>query len=176
MAKLRWLNLFCSSFSCCCNKFHGLFLLAIYRHRTLILLFVHGMKTAILHWVKIIIYRWHVCVCVFKMSYQSSSIRKWDSCFGTNSWRLISREKLLTNFDTQAKTEQWVDSCKDTANAARDRSAQAADQSAGFLQQTGEQMKSMAQGAIDGVKNTLGVGDHSTKKWKKHMSFLRIMT
>ena len=27
----------------------------------------------------------------------------------------------------------------------------------------------MAQGAIDGVKNTLGVGDNNTKKWKKHV-------
>nr|XP_027120109.1 late embryogenesis abundant protein 1-like [Coffea arabica] len=69
-----------------------------------------------------------------------------------------------THGRTQAKTEQLVDSCKDAANAARDRSAQAADQSAGFLQQTGEQVKSMAQGAIDGVKNTLGVGDNNTKK------------
>ena len=33
-----------------------------------------------------------------------------------------------------------------------------------FLFQTGEQVKSMAQGAIDGVKNTLGVGDNNTKK------------
>ncbi|KAK2993358.1 hypothetical protein RJ640_007625 [Escallonia rubra] len=70
----------------------------------------------------------------------------------------------------QAKTEDWMESAKNTANAAHDKAADAAnctsgqaqqhkDESAGFLQQTGEQMVHMAQGAIDGVKNTLGVGD-----------------
>ncbi|KAL3507443.1 hypothetical protein ACH5RR_032825 [Cinchona calisaya] len=69
-----------------------------------------------------------------------------------------------THGKTQAKTEQWVESCKDSANTARENTAHAADQSAGFLQQTGEQVKSMAQGAIDGVKNTLGVGDNNNRK------------
>ncbi|KAL3506293.1 hypothetical protein ACH5RR_031675 [Cinchona calisaya] len=69
-----------------------------------------------------------------------------------------------THGKTQAKTEQWVESCKDSANTAHDKAAHAADQSAGFLQQTGEQVKSMAQGAIDGVKNTLGVGDNNNRK------------
>ncbi|CAK9166989.1 unnamed protein product [Ilex paraguariensis] len=75
-----------------------------------------------------------------------------------------------THGQAQAKTEEWVQSAKDTANAASDRASNAtqntresaqrgADQTAGFLQQTGEQVKNMAQGAIDGVKNTLGVGD-----------------
>ena len=75
----------------------------------------------------------------------------------------------------QAKTEEWIASTKDTANAARNKTASAAqsveesaqqgrDQSAGFIQQTGEQVENMAQGAVDSVKNTLGMAE---KKWKK---------
>ncbi|KAL7124188.1 hypothetical protein ABFS83_14G031200 [Erythranthe nasuta] len=71
---------------------------------------------------------------------------------------------------TQAKAEEWVDSAKDTAHAAHDKACDAAgktqeqahrskEESAGFLQQTGEQVAHMAQGAIDGVKNTLGMGE-----------------
>ncbi|KAJ8542145.1 hypothetical protein K7X08_017011 [Anisodus acutangulus] len=69
----------------------------------------------------------------------------------------------------QASTEQWVDSAKGIANSAVDKAENATqrasesaeqnkDQNAGFLQQKGEQMMHMAQGAIDGVKNTLGMG------------------
>ncbi|PIN14468.1 Malate dehydrogenase (decarboxylating) [Handroanthus impetiginosus] len=75
-----------------------------------------------------------------------------------------------THGETQAKTEQWVDSAKNTANKAHDKACEAAgktqeqaqrskEESAGFLQQTGEQVVHMAQGAIDGVKNTLGIGE-----------------
>ncbi|VFQ92271.1 unnamed protein product [Cuscuta campestris] len=77
---------------------------------------------------------------------------------------------------TQAKAEQWAESAKGTANSAVDKAENAtqnAQQSAqqrraeegetGFLQQTGEQMISMAQGAIDGVKNTLGMGGDQKK-------------
>ncbi|PIM98990.1 Malate dehydrogenase (decarboxylating) [Handroanthus impetiginosus] len=70
----------------------------------------------------------------------------------------------------EAKTQQWIDSAKSTAESAHDKACNAAgktqeeaqrskEESAGFLQQTGEQMVHMAQGAIDGVKNTLGMGD-----------------
>ncbi|XP_073054056.1 uncharacterized protein [Primulina huaijiensis] len=70
----------------------------------------------------------------------------------------------------QAKTEDWVESAKNTASKAHDKACEAAGQTqqqaqrskeenATFLQQTGEQMAHMAQGAIDGVKNTLGMGD-----------------
>ncbi|KAM3345043.1 late embryogeneis abundant protein 1-like [Capsicum galapagoense] len=70
----------------------------------------------------------------------------------------------------QANTEQWMDSAKGMANTAVDKAENAAqrasetadqqntDQNAGFLQQKGEQMMHMAQGAIDGVKNSLGIG------------------
>ncbi|OWM84246.1 late embryogenesis abundant protein 2 [Punica granatum] len=68
-----------------------------------------------------------------------------------------------TQGKTQSKAEGMIQSAKEgTANAANSAQATAqrgADQSAGFMQQTGEQMKSMAQGAVDGVKNTLGMGD-----------------
>uniref|UniRef100_A0A2N9IDF2 Beta-amylase n=1 Tax=Fagus sylvatica TaxID=28930 RepID=A0A2N9IDF2_FAGSY len=64
----------------------------------------------------------------------------------------------------QAKTEEWIASTKDTANAARNKTASAAqsveesaqqgrDQSAGFIQQTGEQVENMAQGAVDRTSN-----------------------
>ncbi|XP_055809415.1 late embryogenesis abundant protein 1-like [Solanum dulcamara] len=69
----------------------------------------------------------------------------------------------------QAKTEQWIDSAQSVANSAIDKAENATqrasesvqqnnDHNAGFLQQKGEQMIHMAQGAIDGVKNTLGIG------------------
>ncbi|WVZ13775.1 hypothetical protein V8G54_011341 [Vigna mungo] len=49
----------------------------------------------------------------------------------------------------------------DKANAAANTSGQTAEQdkeeAAGFLQQTREQMKNMAQGAVDSVKHTLGM-------------------
>ena len=75
----------------------------------------------------------------------------------------------------QAQTEEWIESAQNTANAARDKASnaaqstndsaqQGADQSTGFLQQTGEKMANMAQGAVDGVKNTLGMGDQTSHK------------
>ncbi|KAI3459591.1 hypothetical protein Pfo_016254 [Paulownia fortunei] len=75
-----------------------------------------------------------------------------------------------TRGQIQEKTEEWMESAKSTANAAHDKACNAAgktpeqtqrskEENAGFLQQTGEQMAHMAQGAIDGVKNTLGMGD-----------------
>ncbi|CAA2992115.1 late embryogenesis abundant protein 1-like [Olea europaea var. sylvestris] len=72
--------------------------------------------------------------------------------------------------NTQAKTEEWMESAKNTAQSAHDKACDAAnstqaqaqrskEENAGFLKQTGEQVAHMAQGAIDGVKNTLGMGD-----------------
>ncbi|OVA02274.1 hypothetical protein BVC80_9099g69 [Macleaya cordata] len=80
-----------------------------------------------------------------------------------------------TKGHAQAKTDEWTQSAKDTANAARDKTADIAqstadtahqkhEEASGFIQQTGEQVMNMAQGAVDSVKNTLGVGDHSHKK------------
>ncbi|KAF7837387.1 late embryogenesis abundant protein 1-like [Senna tora] len=73
-----------------------------------------------------------------------------------------------TQGNAQAKTEECLDSVKHTASAAADKAHQAAnssgqqaqenkEQAAGFLQQTGEQVKNMAQGAMDSVKQTLGM-------------------
>ncbi|XP_058103640.1 late embryogenesis abundant protein 1-like [Magnolia sinica] len=74
-----------------------------------------------------------------------------------------------------AKTDQMTQSAKNTANTAQEKAsnaAQSAKESAqqgkestqGFLQQTGEQVMNMAQGAVDSVKSTLGVGESQTKK------------
>ncbi|KAG4909770.1 hypothetical protein JHK87_055886 [Glycine soja] len=73
-----------------------------------------------------------------------------------------------TQGQTQAKAEHFVQSTKETASAAADKASAASnttgqtvqqnkEESAGFLQQTGEQVKNMAQGAVDSVKHTLGM-------------------
>ncbi|KAG6431294.1 hypothetical protein SASPL_109373 [Salvia splendens] len=70
----------------------------------------------------------------------------------------------------QAATEQFVDSAKDTASTAHDKAhdalghsqgqaQQSKEENATFLQQTAESAANMAQGALDGVKNTLGMGE-----------------
>ncbi|KAH7573140.1 hypothetical protein ACOSP7_006591 [Xanthoceras sorbifolium] len=75
-----------------------------------------------------------------------------------------------TQGHAQAKTEEWIQSAQNTTNATREKASNAAqsaeesaqdakEQSAGFLQQTGEKVVHMAQGAVDGVKNTLGIGE-----------------
>ncbi|KAF9610034.1 hypothetical protein IFM89_019762 [Coptis chinensis] len=80
-----------------------------------------------------------------------------------------------TQGNAEAKAEDWIQSTKDTANAAQDKACNAAqsakesgqqgqEHAAGFIQQTGEQVMNMAHGAMDSVKTTLGVGDHSHKK------------
>ncbi|KAH6786825.1 hypothetical protein C2S52_006377 [Perilla frutescens var. hirtella] len=72
--------------------------------------------------------------------------------------------------NTQAKIQEFEESAKNNANAVQDKACDLADQgqaqarrtqeeTAGFLQQTGEQVANMAQGALDGVKNTLGIGE-----------------
>jgi len=60
----------------------------------------------------------------------------------------------------------------DTTQSATESAQQGKDQSGGFLQQKGEQVMNMAQGAVGTVKNTLGMGD---KKWKKNSSLSLIM-
>ncbi|KAI8002411.1 hypothetical protein LOK49_LG08G02567 [Camellia lanceoleosa] len=71
-----------------------------------------------------------------------------------------------THGQAQAKTEEWVQSAQGTANKACDKMAdskesaqQGKEETAGFLQQTGEKVATMTQGAIDGVKNTLGMNE-----------------
>ncbi|MED6200370.1 hypothetical protein PIB30_084380 [Stylosanthes scabra] len=68
----------------------------------------------------------------------------------------------------KAQTEASYQAAKDSASAAADRAKAAyntegqareenKDEAAGFLQQTGEQVKNMAQGAVDSVKHSLGM-------------------
>ncbi|KAH7573138.1 hypothetical protein JRO89_XS03G0075300 [Xanthoceras sorbifolium] len=76
-----------------------------------------------------------------------------------------------THGHAQAKTEEWIQSAQNTTNAARDEVSNASqsgqEQSGGFLQQTGEKMVNLAQGAVDGVKNTLGMGDNNNNNNNK---------
>ncbi|XP_042506693.1 late embryogenesis abundant protein 7-like [Macadamia integrifolia] len=75
----------------------------------------------------------------------------------------------------QAMTEDWLQSAKDTTTGARDNVANTAqttmdaaqqrkDETASFFQQTGDQMKNMAHGAVDTMKNTIGMNDNSNIK------------
>ncbi|XP_010265033.1 PREDICTED: late embryogenesis abundant protein 1-like [Nelumbo nucifera] len=74
-----------------------------------------------------------------------------------------------THGHAQAKSEECIQSAKDTASTACDKTENAAQstrdsaqqQDSGFLQQTGEKIADMTQGAVDSVKNTLGIGDNS---------------
>ncbi|KAM6565548.1 hypothetical protein CsatA_024676 [Cannabis sativa] len=76
--------------------------------------------------------------------------------------------------EVKERTADAAHSATDSANETKDKTTDAAhsatdsatdsiqhgkDQSAGFLQQTGEQMMSMTQGAMETVKSTLGVSD-----------------
>ncbi|XP_011073739.1 ABA-inducible protein PHV A1 [Sesamum indicum] len=76
-----------------------------------------------------------------------------------------------THGQAQGKAEEWMESVKGTANAAHDKACDMAGNTQGqaqrskeentaFLQQKGEQMAHMAQDAIDGVKNSLGMGNN----------------
>ncbi|ONK57313.1 uncharacterized protein A4U43_C10F18790 [Asparagus officinalis] len=64
-----------------------------------------------------------------------------------------------------AQADKWVGSETNSLQAHRSDAAQSVEetkeQAAGLLQQTGEQVKQMARGAVETVKNTLGVGDHN---------------
>ncbi|XP_043705579.1 late embryogenesis abundant protein 7-like [Telopea speciosissima] len=86
---------------------------------------------------------------------------------------MASSQQQFRAGEGHAMTEDWLQSAKDTTTAARDNVANTAqntmdsaqqkkDESANFFQQTGEQMMNMAHGAVDTVKNTLGVGDTNT--------------
>merc|ERR1712137_941668 len=85
-----------------------------------------------------------------------------------NTGFILPFEAKMSNIQENLKAGE--SQVQDTANAARNKTADATqstkesaqqgkDQSAGFLQQTGEQVKNMAQGAVGNVKSTLGMGD-----------------
>ncbi|KAJ4722842.1 Late embryogenesis abundant protein [Melia azedarach] len=70
----------------------------------------------------------------------------------------------------QEKTEEWIDSIRGAANSAEESTNNSAgqsanesaqqgmDQSADVIQQSGEKVTNMAQGAAEDAKNTLGMG------------------
>ena len=81
---------------------------------------------------------------------------------------MSSAQQNFNAGQNQAKAEDWMQSTKESASAAADRAHAAAnttgqtaeqnkEEAAGFLSQTGEQVKNMAQGAVDSVKHTLGM-------------------
>ncbi|KAM3337608.1 late embryogeneis abundant protein 1-like [Capsicum galapagoense] len=65
---------------------------------------------------------------------------------------------------SNSRTNSHVNKVEDAIQRARE-SAQhkRAQNSTGFLHQTGEQMMHMGQGAVDGMKNTFGIGSNKNK-------------
>jgi len=70
------------------------------------------------------------------------------------------------------KASQTAEAAKEktseTAQAARGKSEAGKVETGGIIQKTGDQVKSMAQGALDAVKHTAGIAteDGNAKKWK----------
>ncbi|KAM3747795.1 hypothetical protein ACB098_05G061700 [Castanea mollissima] len=61
----------------------------------------------------------------------------------------------------QVKKDEFLDQASDAAHSAQNSSSNLTGQATNFLQQTGEQVKHMAQGAAVAVKNTLGLNTDS---------------
>ncbi|KAI5602438.1 hypothetical protein POPTR_001G172900v4 [Populus trichocarpa] len=61
----------------------------------------------------------------------------------------------------QAKKDDVMDQCQEGLNQSTQDSSYTA-QASSFLHQTGEQVKNMAQGAAEAVKNTLGMNTENT--------------
>merc|ERR1712119_277865 len=61
----------------------------------------------------------------------------------------------------QVKKDELLDRASDAAHSAQNSSPNLTGQATNFLQQTGEQVKNMAQGAAVAVKNTLGLNTDS---------------
>ncbi|KAK4590433.1 hypothetical protein RGQ29_020836 [Quercus rubra] len=61
----------------------------------------------------------------------------------------------------QVKKDELLDQASDAAHSAQNSSPNLTGQATNFLQQTGEQVKHMAQGAAVAVKNTLGLNTDS---------------
>ncbi|MCL7027113.1 hypothetical protein MKW94_001991 [Papaver nudicaule] len=61
----------------------------------------------------------------------------------------------------QMKKDELVEEASIAPRTAQDKASETKDQAVGFLQQSGEQMKNLAQGAADAVKNTLGMNNTS---------------
>ncbi|KAG5228986.1 late embryogenesis abundant family protein [Salix suchowensis] len=61
----------------------------------------------------------------------------------------------------QAKKEDFMNQCQEVRDQSTHDSSYTA-QASSFLHQTGEQVKNMAQGAAEAVKNTLGMNTENT--------------
>ncbi|KAL9368655.1 hypothetical protein Peur_039854 [Populus x canadensis] len=61
----------------------------------------------------------------------------------------------------QAKKDDVMNQCQEGLNQSTQDSSYTA-QASSFLHQTGEQVKNMAQGAAEAVKNTLGMNTENT--------------
>merc|ERR1712226_894084 len=61
----------------------------------------------------------------------------------------------------QVKKDEFLDQASDAAHSAQNSSPNLTGQATNFFQQTGEQVKHMAQGAAVAVKNTLGLNTDS---------------
>ncbi|XP_021298725.1 late embryogenesis abundant protein 2-like [Herrania umbratica] len=60
------------------------------------------------------------------------------------------------------KDETMNQASQGTNTQSSDQNSSIASQATNFLQQTGEQVKNMAQGAADAVKNTLGMNNDNS--------------
>ncbi|XP_034896243.1 uncharacterized protein [Populus alba] len=61
----------------------------------------------------------------------------------------------------QAKKDDFMNQCQEGLNQSTQDSSYTA-QASSFIHQTGEQVKNMAQGAAEAVKNTLGMNTENT--------------
>ncbi|KAJ8626295.1 hypothetical protein MRB53_019602 [Persea americana] len=57
----------------------------------------------------------------------------------------------------EVKNDQMADSASNSAQAVKESCQPGQENTSNFVQQTGDQMKGMAQGAADAMKSTLGV-------------------
>ncbi|KAH0733910.1 hypothetical protein KY285_009617 [Solanum tuberosum] len=64
---------------------------------------------------------------------------------------------------SQAQANHSVSKVEDAIQRACESAHQKREHNSGFLHQTGEQMMHMAQDAVDGVKNTFGIGTKNNK-------------
>ncbi|KAJ0245501.1 Late embryogenesis abundant protein [Hirschfeldia incana] len=76
-----------------------------------------------------------------------------SACDKTADAALSARDK------TANLTQSTHSKSADASHSTRESAQHGQEQAAGFLGQTGESVKNMAQGAYDGVKNSLGMND-----------------
>ncbi|KAG0490180.1 hypothetical protein HPP92_007043 [Vanilla planifolia] len=84
---------------------------------------------------------------------------------GRTNWSSPPRTRLRkTAQSALEKKDEMVQTARDTAQRATQSAEENKEHTAGFIQQAGEQMKSMAQNAMETVKSTLGVGESNPKQ------------